>query len=151
MAITPPWALHVGAANCLNRLITIGLANTGTANNTSLTFTALDGQVVTFTENSTQRHLYRDRQQQWWMHRRPAGRVTSINIPYIANQLNGTFTGSAQGTFNLAGDIAQFAAQTLRLALKITGTSLPGAIKRNLRYRHHFMRRNWIPLYRRTS
>jgi hypothetical protein len=142
MAITPPWALRVGAANCFNRPTAIGMATTLTADETSVTFTALDGQVVTFTENSTQRHLHRDRQQQWWMHRRPAGRVTSINIPYIANQLNGTFTDSAQGTFNLAGDIAQFAAQTLRLALKITRTSLPCVIKRNLRYRHHFMRRN---------
>jgi hypothetical protein len=45
MAITPPWALHVGAA--------IGMATTVAAGDTSVTFTALDGQVVTFSEYST--------------------------------------------------------------------------------------------------
>jgi hypothetical protein len=53
MAITPPWALHVGAANCFNRLTTIGMATTVAAGDTSVTFTALDGQVVTFSEYST--------------------------------------------------------------------------------------------------
>jgi hypothetical protein len=45
MAITPPWALHVGAA--------IGMATTVAAGDTSVTFTALDGQVVTFSEYFT--------------------------------------------------------------------------------------------------
>ena len=53
MAITPPWALHVGAPNCFNRPIAIGMATTVTAGDTSVTFTAIDGQVVTFTDNST--------------------------------------------------------------------------------------------------
>ena len=41
MAITPR-ALHVGASNCSNLPIAIGLAGTVTPDNTSVTFTALD-------------------------------------------------------------------------------------------------------------
>ena len=51
MAIPPPWALHIDGSNCFNRLAPIGL--TGTVNNTSLTVTALDGQVVTTTGTYT--------------------------------------------------------------------------------------------------
>jgi hypothetical protein len=53
MAITPPWALHAGAANCFNRPTAIGMAGTLAADNTSVAFTALDGQVVSFSEYST--------------------------------------------------------------------------------------------------
>jgi hypothetical protein len=49
MAITPPWALHVGAAHCFNRPAAIGMATSVTANDTFVIFRALDGQVVTFT------------------------------------------------------------------------------------------------------
>jgi hypothetical protein len=52
MAITP-WALHVGAPNCFNRPPVIDMATTVTADDTSVTFTALHGQVVTFSEYST--------------------------------------------------------------------------------------------------
>jgi hypothetical protein len=52
MAITPPWALHVGA-NRFNRPTAIGTATTVTADDTSVTFTALDGQLVSFSEYST--------------------------------------------------------------------------------------------------
>jgi hypothetical protein len=45
MAITPPWALQVGARNCFNRPIAICMATIATADDTFLTFTALDGQV----------------------------------------------------------------------------------------------------------
>jgi hypothetical protein len=53
MAITPPWALHVGAPNCFKRPTAIGMATTVTAGDTSVAFTALDGQVVSFSEYST--------------------------------------------------------------------------------------------------
>jgi hypothetical protein len=51
MAITPSRALHTDGSNCFNRLTSIGLAGTLTADNTSLTFTAVVGHVVIFTEN----------------------------------------------------------------------------------------------------
>jgi hypothetical protein len=53
MAIIPPWALHVGVPDCFNRATAIGMATAVTADDTSVTFTALDGQVVTFSEYST--------------------------------------------------------------------------------------------------
>jgi hypothetical protein len=43
MAITPPWALHVGAANCFNRPTAIGMATPVTSDDTFVIFTALDG------------------------------------------------------------------------------------------------------------
>jgi hypothetical protein len=91
----------------------IGLAGTLTTDNTSLTFTALDAQVVTFTGTDSKNVgcAASDR-----------GRVTGINFPYFANQLNGTFISSAEGIFSLAGDIAQRAAQAMRPALKSRGT-----------------------------
>jgi hypothetical protein len=118
MAITPLWALHVGASNCFNRLTPIGLAGTLAADNTSLTFTALDGQVVTFTENSANATFTGTDSKNVGCAAGDRGRVTGINIPYIANQLNGAFSSSAEGTLNLAGNIAQRAAQAVRLAFK---------------------------------
>jgi hypothetical protein len=124
MAITPPWALHVGASNCFNRLTPIGLAGTLTADNTSLTFTAIDGQLVPFTDNSTKATFTGTYSINGGCAVGDRGRVAGINIPHIADQLNGTFTSSAQETFNLAGDIAQSAAPALRVALKSPELSL---------------------------
>jgi hypothetical protein len=102
MAITPPWALHVAAPNCFNRLTPIGLAGTVTADNSSLTLTALDGQVVTFTENFANATFTGTDSKNVGRAASDRGRVTCINIPYFANQLNGTCTSSAEGTLNLA-------------------------------------------------
>src|ERR1700732_1333693 len=106
MAITLPRALHADGSNCFNRLTPIGLAGTVTADKTSLTFTALEGQVVTFTENSANATFTGTYSINSGCAAGCRGRVTGINIPYIANQLNGASTTSAQGIFNLAGDIA---------------------------------------------
>jgi hypothetical protein len=102
MAITTPRALRADGSNCVNRLTPIGLAGTLTADNTSVTFMALDGQVVTFTENSASATFPgTDSKNDVGYAASDRGRVTGINIPYIANQLNGTFTSSAEGIFNL--------------------------------------------------
>ena len=54
MAITPPWALHVGAPNYFNRPTAIGMVGTLTADNSSMAFTALDGQVANeYSTNAT--------------------------------------------------------------------------------------------------
>jgi hypothetical protein len=124
MAITPPWALHVDAPNRFNRPTSIGLAGPVTADNTSLTFTAIDGQLVPFTDNSTNATFTRTYSFNGGCAAGDRRRVAGINIPHIADQLNGTFTSSAQGTFNLAGDIAQSAAPALRVALKSPELSL---------------------------
>ena len=124
MAITPLWALHVGASNCFNRPTSIGLAGPVTADNTSLTFTAIDGQLVPFTDNSTNATFTGTYSINGGCAAADRGRVPGINIPHTASQLNGAFTSSAQGTFNLAGDIAHSAAPALRVALKSPELSL---------------------------
>ena len=53
MAITPPWAPHASAADCFNRSTAIDMAGTVTDGDTSVDFTAVDGQIVTFSLNST--------------------------------------------------------------------------------------------------
>src|SRR5207244_979215 len=50
------------------------------------------------------------------------GKVTGIKIPYIPNALNGTFTTSGGGTFDVAGDIAQDSANSDEGSFGITGT-----------------------------
>jgi hypothetical protein len=124
MAITPPRALHADDSNCFNRLTPIGLAGTLIADNTSLTFADLDGQVFTFTENSANATFAGADSKNFGCAASERGRVTGINIPYIANRLNGNFTSSAEGIFNLAYDITQRAARALRLALKSWKLSL---------------------------
>jgi hypothetical protein len=114
MAITPPWALHVDGSNRFNRLTTVGLTVTVTADSTPLIFT---GNFTNTTSNAT----YSTNGECVAGAR---GRVTGINIPYIADQLNGTFTNSVQRTLNVAGDIAPSAAPVLRLALKSPELSL---------------------------
>jgi hypothetical protein len=125
MAITPPWALHVGAPNCFNRPTAIGMAITVTAGNTSVTFTALDGQVVSFSEYSTNATFTGTARKNGGCAAGDRGTVTGINISNFVNQLNGASTPSAQGIFNLAGDIAHRTAQALKLALKSRELSLP--------------------------
>ncbi len=97
MAIPPPWALHVGAANCFNRPTAVGMATAVTADDTSVTFTALDGQVVTYSEYFTNATFTGTDCNKGGYAAGDRGRVTGINIPYIPNQLNGASTSSAQG------------------------------------------------------
>jgi hypothetical protein len=48
--------------------------------------------------------------------------VTGINIPYIANNLSGSFTSSTQGTFNVTGDIGQSGSASSTGSFEISGT-----------------------------
>ena len=106
MAIPPPWALHVDGSNCFNRLTPVGLTGAVPADNTSLTVTALDGQVVTPTGNFTNATVIGTYSINGECAVSGRGLVTGIDVPYIANQLNGN-----------VGDIAQSAAPALRVAL----------------------------------
>ena len=116
-------ALHVDGSNCFDRLTTIGLTSTMTRNSTTLTSAAIDGQVVTFTGNfsgSTFNGTYRinggcDGGDQ--------GTLTGNNVWNIGNNLSGTFTNSAQKTFNLVGQIAQSDNASSDGSFPITGTA----------------------------
>ncbi len=116
-------ALHVDGSNCFDRLTTIGFTSTMTRNSTTLTSAAIDGQVVTFTGNfsgSTFNGTYRinggcDGGDQ--------GTLTGNNVWNIGNNLSGTFTNSAQKTFNLVGQIAQSDNASSDGSFPITGTA----------------------------
>ena len=122
MAITPPWALDARASNCFNRPKAIRMAGTVTPCNISLTFTALDGQVVTFTEYSTNAAFIGTDSNNCGSAAGDRGRVPGFNVPFAANQLNGTSASSAQGISNFQGKIAQRAAQAPETSFEITGT-----------------------------
>lgn len=100
MAITPPRALHVDGSNCFNRLPPI---DTVTADNTSLRFTALDGPVVTVTDNFTNAIFTETCGSNGGCAAGDRGRVSGTNIPYIANQLNGTITAPQPCVFRAHG------------------------------------------------
>jgi hypothetical protein len=100
MALPPLRVLHADGSNCFNRVTTIGLTGIVTVDNASLTVTSVDGQGVTFTEKFTNATFTRTCGIKSGCAAGGRGRFTDINIPYIADQLNGTFTGSAQRTFN---------------------------------------------------
>jgi hypothetical protein len=127
MAITPPWALHVGAPDCFNRPAATGMPTAVTADDISVTFTALDGQVVNFGEYSTNATFTGTDRDNSGRTARDRGGVAGINIPHIANQLNSTPTCSAQGILTRQ-DITQPAAQTPKLAFQITGTATSGTL-----------------------
>jgi hypothetical protein len=116
-------ALHVDGSNCFDPLTTIGVMGNVTKGSTSLTSAAIDGQVVAFTgifSGYTFNGTYRinggcDAGDQ--------GTLTGINVWNIGNNLSGTFTNSAQKTFNVAGQIAQSDSASLDGSFPITGTA----------------------------
>jgi hypothetical protein len=105
-------ALHVNGSKCFNQMTTLGLTGIVTANTTSLTSMAIDGQVVTFTGAFTNGPLTTftgTYSVSGGCGTGDHGTITGSNIPYIANVWSGTFTNSAQQAFNVTGDIAQIA------------------------------------------
>jgi hypothetical protein len=105
-------ALHVDGSQCFNRLTTLGLTGTLTADTTSLTSTAIEGQVIsltgTFTGDASNIATFTGTYNvASGCAAGDHGTITGFSIPYIANQLSGTFTNSAQQIFNVTGDIAQ--------------------------------------------
>jgi len=124
-------AVHVDGSNCFDRLTTMGLTGTLTGGNISLTSTAVAGQVTTFTGSFTDSALtgtYSPGQFtgtytiNGGCANGDQGKVTGIKIPYIANTLNGTFTTSGGGTFDVAGDIAQDSASSGEGSFGVAGT-----------------------------
>lgn len=132
-------ALHVDGSNCFNRLTPNGLTGTVTAGVTSLTFTTLDGQVVTLTGSFFDPNYYYgtvvydtftgtytidgscaagDR-----------GTVTGNYIDSIARQsdptqLSGTFaSSSAQQIFHVTANIVQNDSASAAGSFEFTGNA----------------------------
>jgi hypothetical protein len=116
-------ALHIDGSNCFDRLTTIGLTSTVTGNSTSLTSAAIDGQVVTFTGNFSGYAFNGTYKINGGCDAGDQGTLTGINVWNIGNNLSGTFTNSAQKTFNVVGKIAQSDIASSDGSFPITGTA----------------------------
>ena len=122
-------AVHVDGSNCFDRLTTMGLTGTLTGSDVSLTSASVAGQVITFTGtisddalNGTDSAFTGTYTINGGCANGDRGNVTGIKIPYIANILNGTFTTSGGGTFDVAGDIAQDSASSDEGSFGVIGT-----------------------------
>ena len=116
-------ALHVDGSDCFDPLTTLGLTGTTTADSTSLTSAAIDGQVITFTGNFTGFTFDGTYRINGGCDAGDQGRLTGLNIWNIGNNLSGTFTNSAQKTFNVVGKIAQSNSASSDGSFGITGTT----------------------------
>ena len=122
-------AVHVVGSNCFDRLTTVGLTGTLTGGNISLTSASVAGQVATFTGSFSDPGTYQPGKFtgtyaiNGGCANGDQGNVTGVKIPYIANILNGTFTSSGGGTFDVAGDVAQEASASSEGSFGVSGTS----------------------------
>jgi hypothetical protein len=105
MAITPPWALHVGTPNCFNRPTAIGMATTVTAGDTSVAFTALDGQVVSFNEYSTNATFTRTDRNNDGGAAGDRRRVTGVNVSTLAGEIASSHSASTEASFEITGTV----------------------------------------------
>jgi hypothetical protein len=116
-------ALHVDGSNCFDPLTTLNLTGVVTADSTSLTSAAIDGQVVTLTGNFDDFNYYGTYRINGGCAAGQQGSLTGINVWNIGNNLSGTFTNSAQKTFNVVGKIAQSNSASPDGSFGITGTA----------------------------
>ncbi len=132
-------ALHVDESNCFNRLTPNGLTGTVTASDSSLTFTTLDGQVVTLTASFTHPTYYYGTvvydtfsgtyRIDGGCAAGDHGTVTGNYIDSIARQsdptqLSGTFTNSsAQQIFHVTANIVQNDSPSSTGSFQFTGNA----------------------------
>jgi hypothetical protein len=99
------------------------LAGTVTAGSTSLTSAAMNGQVITLTGNFANSAFNGTFKINGGCAAGYQGKLTGINVWNIGNNLSGTFTNSAQKTFNVMGKIAQSSSASSDGSFGITGTT----------------------------
>jgi hypothetical protein len=117
-------ALHVDGSSCFNQLTIMGLTGTVTAGSTSLTSTALNGQVVTFTGKFTNFTFTGTYNINGGCDAGDQGSVTGAIVTLAdADAWSGTFTSSAQKAFNASGNFAQSTTASPEGSLGITGTA----------------------------
>ena len=117
-------ALHVDGSSCFNQLTTMGLTGSVTADSTSLTSTALNGQVVTFTGHFTDSTFTGTYSVNGGCAAGDQGSVTGVAI-YIADadSWGGTFTSSAKTMFTVGGNFVQSASASSTGSFAINGTA----------------------------
>jgi hypothetical protein len=103
-------------------MTTVGL--TGTLNGSDLVLTSLsvDGQVIAITGTVGDTSFTGTYRTAGGCADGDQGSVIGTRIPLIANQLQGTFTGSGQTKFDVVGDIAQSGTASSDGSYGITGT-----------------------------
>ncbi len=117
-------ALHVNGSSCFDQMAIMGLTGDVTNSNTTLTSAALNGQVVTLTGNFTYTTFTGTYSVSGGCDAGDQGSVTGVNISLAdADGWSGTFTSSAQKTFNVTGNFAQGASASPEGSLGITGTA----------------------------
>jgi hypothetical protein len=121
--------VHVDGSGCFDQHTAIALTGTFTNSNVSLTSTAVDGQVITFTGsisddalNGADSALAGTYTIDGGCANGDHGNVTGMRIAVIANILNGTFTTSGGETFDVVGDEAQSGTASSEGSFGITGT-----------------------------
>ena len=100
-------AVHVDGSNCVDWLTTIDLTGSVTGSSISLTSASVGGQITTLTGSITNAALTGTYNIKGGCADGDHGNVIGTKLPYLANQLSGTFTTSGQQTFDIAGNIAQ--------------------------------------------
>jgi hypothetical protein len=122
-------ALHVNGSRCFNQSTTVGFTGTVmpgstsmTSGSASLTSTALNGQIVTFTGNFTDTTFTGTYSMSGGCAAGDQGSVTGIYVPSIAVGWSGTFTNSAQQTFQATADFIQATTASSDGSFGITGT-----------------------------
>jgi hypothetical protein len=100
-------AVHADGSACFDQLITIGFTGTLTGSNILLTFASIGGQVMTFTGNVTDTAFTGAYTIKGGCADGDHGNVTGFKIPSITGQLNGTFTTSGAGSFDVTAQLTQ--------------------------------------------
>jgi hypothetical protein len=122
-------AVHVDGSTCFDRLTTMGLTGIVTASGTTLTSTVFGGQSVTFAGSFTvspyAEPIFTGTYSiNGGCAAGDQGSVTGSKIDILdADSWAGTFTSSAQKTFNVKGDFAQNASAGSEGSFGITGNA----------------------------
>jgi hypothetical protein len=116
-------ALHVLGTSCISRATTVSLTGSVAQGKLSLTSTAVDGQVVTLDGSVSTANFAGTYKIKGGCADGDQGSVVGTNIPSIANNLSGTFTNSAHGTFHMAGGIAENESASADGSYGITGSA----------------------------
>jgi hypothetical protein len=101
-------AVHVDGSKCFDPPTTVNLTG-AVANNSNITLTSapVAGQVITFTGTSSDYTFNGTYSISGGCADGEQGKVAGTNVPYMEDNLSGTFTNSGGNTFDATGSITQ--------------------------------------------
>lgn len=118
--------VHIEGSNCFDQLTPIGLTGTLTDSNLSLSSAPVSGQVVTLDGAIADHTLTGTYTVKGGCADGEVENLTGVNIPTMANILNGTFTASGGQTFGVSGSVAQSSLASSEGSFGVTGTATFG-------------------------